>query len=112
MDWDRQIIGELFEAWLTSGQDWLRSSIVINSSRTQSERRRGRYVMCDYRSLKQKFGNALARQLRDEKKALEESKSSTDETCYWMKHPDVQHEDRLGITKIAFLIWLHVYIYI
>lgn len=44
--------------------------------------------MVDFKSLKAKYGPALAKQLRDEKKKLQEEKQEADETVYYMKHPD------------------------
>ena len=48
--------------------------------------------MMDVRSLKTRFGAALAKQILQEKKQQEESKDPSDGLTYWMKHPDVAHE--------------------
>lgn len=48
--------------------------------------------MVEMKTLKTRFGAGLAKTLRDEKKALEESKSPDDGITYWMQHPDVKHE--------------------
>ena len=82
------MIAELYEEWLSSGQNWINSSIVANSSRTSKQKKRGTHIMVDFKSLKAKYGPALAKQLRDEKKKLQEEKQEADETVYYMKHPD------------------------
>ena len=46
-------------------------------------------MMLDFKSLKTKYGNTLAKQIRDDKKKLEETKKKDDETIYFMKHPDL-----------------------
>ncbi|CAL1168542.1 unnamed protein product, partial [Cladocopium goreaui] len=93
---NRQLIGELFEAWLSAGEDWLQSSIVCNASRSMAQRRRGKYTMMTYRTLKERFGNSLAKQILHEKKKQEEDKVAGDPLVYWMKHPDVDHEDEVS----------------
>ena len=85
---DRAIIAALYEEWLSAGEDWQQSAIVCNAQRDLKQRKRGKFILQDVKTLRNRFGNALARQLRDEKKALEDSKSPKDNTVYWMKHPD------------------------
>ena len=43
--------------------------------------------MVDFKSLKAKYGPALAKQLRDEQMKLQEEMQEADETVYYMKHP-------------------------
>lgn len=88
---DRLIIGELYEEWLSSGMEWMRSSLVVNAGRSANQRRRGKFVMIDYKSSKAKYGPAVARQLKEEKQDLESKKNPGDETIYWMRNPDVPH---------------------
>ena len=57
-----------------------------------AQRRRGKYTMMTYRTLKERFGNSLAKQILHEKKKQEEDKVAGDPLVYWMKHPDVDHE--------------------
>ena len=52
--------------------------------------------MVDVKTLRQRFGPGMAKQLRDEKKALEEAKTEGDPVCYWMEHPDIKSEARLA----------------
>ena len=88
------MIGELFEQWLSAKEDWMQSSIVANSSKTMSQKKRGRYCMLDVKTLRSRFGTGIAKQLRDEKKAMEEGKSADDQIIYWMPHPDIKNEAR------------------
>lgn len=64
------------------------SAIVCNANRNLSQRRKGKYVLQELKSLRARFGNAMAKQLRDDKKAMEEAKVPGDNTIYWMVHPD------------------------
>ena len=53
----------------------------------------GKHIMVPYKDLKVKFGQANALTIYNEKKALQNNKSPTDETTYFMKHPDCKSED-------------------
>ena len=75
------MIGKLFEDWLQSGEDWGRSSLVLNHTMTRSQRRKGRYVMKTFRDLKQMFGTAVAKDIRQRKKELGAE--------WWWEHPDL-----------------------
>ena len=77
---------------MTAGEDWLRSSIVVNATRTMQQRKKGRFVMLDYRSLKTRFGNGIAKQILQEKREQQERKDKSDPLTYWMKHPDTSNE--------------------
>lgn len=48
--------------------------------------------MMDFKSLKAKYGNAIAKQIRDEKRELERSKPADCGLVYWMENPDIKHE--------------------
>ena len=75
----------------------MQSSIHLNSIQKHTARRKGRHVMKEYKTLKQAFGNATARTIRDAKKEMEQAKSPSDPVIYWMVHPDVPtSEDRCG----------------
>ena len=77
---------------MTAGEDWLRSSLVVNATRTMQQRKKGRFVMMDYRSLKARFGNGIAKQILQEKREQQEKKDVSDPLTYWMKHPDTSNE--------------------
>ena len=72
----------------------MQSSVVANATRSMAQRKRGKYVMMEYRALKARFGTSLAKQILSEKKAQEEGKDTNDPITYWMKHPDVPQEDQ------------------
>ncbi|CAK9068949.1 unnamed protein product [Durusdinium trenchii] len=82
--------------WLSSGQNWMNSSIVANASRSKQQKKRGTYIMMEYKALKAKYGTALAKQIRDEKKDFEEKKEPGDECVYWMRHPDCGEQTEAG----------------
>ncbi|CAK9001180.1 unnamed protein product, partial [Durusdinium trenchii] len=85
---NRAMMGQLYEEYLTSGENWMSSSLVVNASRKLSSKRRGKYRMCMYKDLKVQFGPGIAKQLRDSKKELESTKRDTDTCTYWCEHPD------------------------
>ena len=59
--------------------------------------------MMDVRTLKSRFGPALAKQILQEKKQQEDSKDPNDPLTYWMKHPDVANEVQQFKPKKHFL---------
>lgn len=81
-----------------------------------AQRRRGKYIMMPYKTLKERFGNSLAKQMLQEKKQQEEGKDASDPLTYWMKHPDVDHEastrstDWLFAWEVPHIKWLIIYI--
>ena len=65
-----------------------------------AQRRKGRYVMMEYRNLKTRFGNGVAKEMLQQKKQMEQTKDPNDPLTYWMKHPDVESEaQKLPRTK-------------
>ena len=81
-------MAQLYEDYLSSGENWLQSSLVVNANRQLSSKRRGKYKMCTYKDLKALYGPGVARQLRDSKKDQELAKDANDGTIYWCEHPD------------------------
>ena len=65
---------------------------MINANRTMSQRRKGTHKMITFKDLKSRFGQALAKEIRDGKKEAQDKKPASDSTCYWMKHPDTPNE--------------------
>lgn len=58
--------------------------------------------MMDYKSLKIKYGPALAKQIRDEKMKFQEEKQPGDETIYWMKNPDTgDHSEAVFLSNVC-----------
>eukprot|EP00435_Cladocopium_sp_Y103_P019719 s3370_g4.t1 len=100
---DRALLAQLFEDYLSSGENWMQSSVVINATRKSTQRRRGKFKMVEYKMLKQTYGQAIAKQLRDSKKELQASNPS-DGITYWMEHPDLPgREDRSDTLKNGFV---------
>ena len=92
-------MGQLYEDYLSSGENWMESSLMANATKTLTSRRRGKYKLATYRDLKVQFGPGVAKQLRDNKKEQEQTKPATDSTIYWCEHPDFKgmsgKEDRV-----------------
>ena len=81
-------MGQLYEDYLSSGENWMHSSLVINAARNLRSKRKGKYKMTLYKDLKSLYGASVAKQLRDSKKDQENSKDESDSTIYWCEHPD------------------------
>ena len=67
----------------------------MRTSRRQLGAERGAYinVMKEFKKLKEQYGAAAAKELRETRKTQEESKGA-DGTVYWMVHPDFpENED-------------------
>ena len=84
---------DMFEDWMQSGEDWLQSSLLMNMTKSSSQKKRGRHVMLPYRDVKDRFGAAIATSILQEKKALEESKAKNDPTIYYMPHPECPKQE-------------------
>ena len=80
----------MFEDYIQSGEDWMTSSLNVSLTRSATARSRGRHVLMPYMELKKKFGAAIASSILQEKKALEANKSKSDNTVYFMEHPDAR----------------------
>ena len=90
------MLGQLYEDWLQAGGDWGKSTIVANNSKEKTTRKKGRNCMKTFRQLRETFGLAVARQIRDNKKRLQASKKE-DEEDFWRPHPECPDaEDLLG----------------
>ena len=86
---DKALHDQLLADWIASGENWLLSSVYLKSLHVKTQRRRGKHVMVEYRVLKEKYGAASAKTVRDNKRTLEENKPATDSVVYWMKHPEL-----------------------
>ena len=82
-------MSQLYEDYLSSGENWMQSSVMVNATRRSTQRRKGKYRMIEFKSLKEKYGVSVAKTLRDQKKDQESTKPSHDGVTYWMEHPDL-----------------------
>ena len=60
-------------------------------------RLRGKHVLMAYKDLRDKFGPALAKNMLEEKKAMQKGKSKNDPVTYWMEHPDIKNNQDLVV---------------
>ena len=60
------MMGQLYEEYLSSNEDWMSSSLVVNADRKLSSRRRGKYRMVMMKDLCSQYGAAVAKSLRDD----------------------------------------------
>ncbi|CAJ1389226.1 unnamed protein product, partial [Effrenium voratum] len=84
---NKSILDSLFEDWLSAGEDWSESSIVLNHKSTETSKKRGRYVMKPYRTLKELHGKGMAEKLLQRKQ--EQQRAKGDAEPNWVEaHPD------------------------
>lgn len=97
---------------MQSNECWLQSSFYIHATRTKGSKVRGKHVLVTYQKVKEKFGAPLAKTIYDEKKAMQLSKSQTDQTVYHMEHPDIKNnQDISGIKTTHTYICIYLSIY-
>eukprot|EP00435_Cladocopium_sp_Y103_P015770 s3511_g3.t2 len=94
------VVPLLFEDFVQSGENWLQASLVVSSTRTSTQKRKGRYVLLPYRDVKQRFGPAIAGSILATKKELEKNKSPSDATVYWMEHPDAPGVEDWSLVRV------------
>ena len=88
-----KILTTLFEDYVQSGENWFRSSLLIQSTKSTAAKKRGRHVMMPLKDVRQKFGPAIAASILAEKKALEAKKGDDDPVCYYMEHPEAKGQE-------------------
>ena len=91
-------MGQLYEEYLSAGEDWMQSSLVVNASRKMAAKRKGKYRMIPFKDLKAQYGVPVAKSLRDAKKD-QEAKKGEDPVTYWQEHPDMKHANVSAATK-------------
>ena len=80
------MLSTLFEDFVQSGEVWMNSSLLLNMTKSASQKRKGRHVLLPYWEVKKKFGPANAAQILNDKKEQEQNKSPQDLTVYFMEH--------------------------
>ncbi|CAE7323279.1 unnamed protein product [Symbiodinium sp. CCMP2592] len=78
------IMRHMYEMWISSGCDWLQSSIVLNAKKRNNTRRTGRYVWKRFDLLKTEHGEAIAEDIRASKKGMDPDGRGR----WWKVHPD------------------------
>ncbi len=54
-------------------------------------------MLMAYKDLRDKFGAPLAKNMLEEKKAMQKGKSKNDPVTYWMEHPDIKNNQDLVV---------------
>ena len=78
----------MFEDYVQSGEDWFRSSLLLNATQSHKNRQRGVHRMMSVKDIREKFGVAIAASIVKEKKALQDAKRPEDPNVYYMAHPE------------------------
>ena len=85
---DRPLLQTLYEDWIQSAEDWHQSAIYMRTQETKTSRKRGRMVYKTYIELVDKFGSALAKQIREQKYTLQNQLKEGEEP-WWLPHPEL-----------------------
>ncbi|CAE7815167.1 unnamed protein product [Symbiodinium sp. CCMP2456] len=84
------VMRHMYEMWISSGCDWMRSSIMLNAKKRNNTRRTGRHVWKRFDLLKteppisNRHGSAIAEDIRASKKGMDPNGSGR----WWKVHPD------------------------
>ena len=109
------MLGQLFEDWMSSGKNWMQSSIYINSTRCSSARRRGAYRMRSKLWLVENYGATLAEEIIAGKIKLQATRTAAD-PMWIMSNPDLPDNEESWINiicsfpaigcKILYIYWM------
>ena len=89
-----KMLGGWFKEWLESGEDWSRTSLMMEASRSTYENNRGKEAMLPYRTLKEKFGRKTADSIRIRKYEQEKHRNPlTDPKPYYLEHPETDDKE-------------------
>ena len=87
-------LGSWFKEWLESAEDWTKTSLMMEASRTTLENNRGREAMLPYKSLKDKFGRKTADNIRLRKHEQEKQRNPlTDPKPFHLEHPETDDKE-------------------
>ncbi|CAE7031481.1 unnamed protein product, partial [Symbiodinium sp. CCMP2456] len=87
------VLKELFQIYKDSGYDWLNSELVIQAKRLQQTAVTGARAYASFKSLVQKHGEDKAKQLRNEKYALQRLGNYMPDVPWHMSHPDFARDE-------------------
>ena len=85
-------MAQLYEEWLQCSGDWCKSGIYLNAVEKTLSSKRGQWVYMPYKDVVSKYGESLARGIRDKKKELQAGLQDGEDAWY-CKHPEVQSEE-------------------
>lgn len=97
---NRVLLQKLFEDWLSSGEDWGKSSTHLNYIAKTGTRKRGKHVYVTFKTLKERFGLS-AKVIRDKKYELEAKRAAGDTSeAWWTKHPELPDDKEQELFRI------------
>ena len=70
---------------------------MFNSAQTHSYEKRGKWVYMAYCEVEKKYGAAIAKQIRKDKKELEAARSE-DEEPWYCPHPEIKNTEEIWIS--------------
>ena len=94
----------LFSEYLKAGGDWLRSTLVMAQTSTQSNEISGVEEFIMYKDLRKELGKTQADELRSRKR-LQQLACSASDTPYVMPHPDFPNDPDAGFNMTSVRIY-------
>ena len=85
---DGSVLSGLFDEYLQSQGNWLRSSLVVRLKKNATTEALGEEAMVPFRDLKEQYGLSVAKQMRHQKRQLQ-SKAKNGDPPFVMDHPDM-----------------------
>lgn len=102
------MLQSLYEDWCQSGEDWHVSATYMRTQETKSSKKRGRMCYRSFKELVEKFGQAVAKQIRDCKYEMEK-KRAPHEQPLWLPHPEIKdNKDGLAASLQLFVSWAYL----
>ncbi|CAE7840821.1 unnamed protein product [Symbiodinium sp. CCMP2592] len=82
-------LGQLFNEWYKSGQDFMGTTIMQEASQRISDESRGKQIMMSFKAMKEKYGKKTAEKIRDRKKEEEKHRNpNLEPRAFWFAHPE------------------------
>ncbi|CAE7238355.1 unnamed protein product [Symbiodinium sp. CCMP2592] len=82
-------LGQLFNEWYKSGQDFMGTTIMQEANQRISDESRGKQIMMSFKAMKEKYGKKTAEKIRDRKKEEEKHRNpNLEPRAFWFAHPE------------------------
>ena len=96
---DQAVLSELFDDFLQSGGDWMKSTVVRTHGTENCKKAANRDRYMKYDDLVEKHGEKIAKAMRSSKERME-ARRPLNEKPYIMKHPDMPELDGWTLVRV------------
>ena len=80
---------------------------MFNAKQKNTWEKRGKWVYMAYCQVEEKYGSAIAKQIRKDKKELEKNRTP-DEESWYMEHPEIKDNEAICYDS-AYFLFLFMY---